>query len=724
METDNNTFKQMLDELLNVAKKNLPKVDESLITKAFNYSLEAHKNDIRASGEPYIVHPHQVAMIVAEEFTVDDITVASALLHDVVEDTDCNIDTIKKNFGEEIAEIVDGVTKISGIFRGQEISKAENYHKFLLSIVKDLRVILVKFADRLHNMYTLEFVNPNKQRKIALETLEIYAPLAHRFGLGKIKWELEDLAFKYLNREAYEDIAKKLNSKRSDRENYINLFSAPIIEKLKEYNIKFELSGRPKHLYSIYNKMIKRNKPFEEIYDLFAIRIIIDSKDPSTCYTVYGLINSIYHPVPDRFKDYIAFPKMNKYQSIHSTYVGPQGRLVEVQIRTKEMHEIAEKGFAAHWKYKENKHKTDKDIETWINWIREIFETANRDDQRKELFENFKLNLYQNEIYVFTPKGDLIRLPFGSTPVDFAYQIHTSVGNRCIGAKVNGKIVPLVTQLKSGDQIEILLSNNQKPNRDWLKFVKTTKAKNEIKKWLNKEEQEIIQKGKEIWDKKLKKLKLNFSDKDLMKIVHSHKYDNSKQFFKAIAQGLLNIDDIIKAKKQKEEKENQSEIDFNKFINSARGVAEGITVDGKKSTLLYSFAKCCNPIPGDPIIGYITVGEGIKIHRKNCINIIKLSASDPSKLVNANWSGTENSLFIAGIIIRGKDRPGIVNDISNSILTYQNTNIESFKINKVESSFEGSVFLFVQNLEHLKKIIERIKKIENVSFVERFESFQ
>ncbi len=724
METDNNTFKQMLDELLNVAKKNLPKVDESLITKAFNYSLEAHKNDIRASGEPYIVHPHQVAMIVAEEFPVDDITVASALLHDVVEDTDINIDIIKKNFGEEIAEIVDGVTKISGIFRGQEISKAENYHKFLLSIVKDLRVILVKFADRLHNMYTLEFVNPNKQRKIALETLEIYAPLAHRFGLGKIKWELEDLAFKYLNREAYEDIAKKLNSKRSDRENYINLFSAPIIEKLKEYNIKFELSGRPKHLYSIYNKMIKRNKPFEEIYDLFAIRIIIDSKDPSTCYTVYGLINSIYHPVPDRFKDYIAFPKMNKYQSIHSTYVGPQGRLVEVQIRTKEMHEIAEKGFAAHWKYKENKHKTDKDIETWINWIREIFETANRDDQRKELFENFKLNLYQNEIYVFTPKGDLIRLPLGSTPVDFAYQIHTSVGNRCIGAKVNGKIVPLVTQLKSGDQIEILLSNNQKPNRDWLKFVKTTKAKNEIKKWLNKEEQEIIQKGKEIWDKKLKKLKLNFSDKDLMKIVHSHKYDNSKQFFKAIAQGLLNIDDIIKAKKQKEEKENQSEIDFNKFINSARGVAEGVTVDGKKSTLLYSFAKCCNPIPGDPIIGYITVGEGIKIHRKNCINIIKLSASDPSKLVNANWSGTENSLFIAGIIIRGKDRPGIVNDISNSILTYQNTNIESFKINKVESSFEGSVFLFVQNLEHLKKIIERIKKIENVSFVERFESFQ
>jgi RelA/SpoT family (p)ppGpp synthetase len=447
MEYDSYKYQKMLDNLINVTKKNLSKVDEDLILKAFNYSLQAHKNEIRASGEPYITHPYEVALIVAEEFPVDDITVASALLHDVAEDTDFKIDTIKKEFGNEIAEIVDGVTKISDIFRGHEITKADNYHKFLLSIIKDIRVILVKFADRLHNMNTLEYVSPDKQRRVALETLEIYAPLAHRFGLGKIKWELEDIAFKFLNREAYEDLARKLQSKRKDRENYIKKFSAPIMEKLKEYNLSYELSGRPKHFYSIYLKMIKRNKPFEEIYDLFAVRIIIDSEDPSICYTVLGIINLIYLPVPDRFKDYVALPKTNNYQSIHTTVIGPEGRLVEVQIRTKKMHEVAEKGFAAHWKYKENKTATDKDIENWVNWIREIFENVNREEQRKDLVENFKLNLFQNEIYVFTPKGDLKRLPLGSTPVDFAFEIHSKIGQHCIGAKIDGKIVPLERNL-------------------------------------------------------------------------------------------------------------------------------------------------------------------------------------------------------------------------------------------------------------------------------------
>ncbi len=722
MDYDSNKFQKMLKNLIDEAKKNLPKVDEDLISRAFYYSLEAHKNEIRASGEPYITHPYEVALIVAEEFPVDDVTVASALLHDVAEDTDFKIDTIKKEFGNEIAEIVDGVTKISDIFRGHEITKAENYHKFLLSIIKDIRVILVKFADRLHNMNTLEYVNPDKQRRIALETLEIYAPLAHRFGLGKIKWELEDLAFKFLNREAYEDLARKLQSKRKDRENYIKKFSAPIIEKLKEYNIKYELSGRPKHFYSIYLKMIKRNKPFEEIYDLFAVRIIIDSDDPSSCYTVLGIINLIYLPVQDRFKDYIALPKTNNYQSIHTTVVGPEGRLVEVQIRTKKMHEVAEKGFAAHWKYKENKTTTDKDVENWVNWIREIFENTNRDDQRRDLIDNFKLNLYQNEVYVFTPKGDLKRLPQGSTPVDFAFEIHSKIGEHCIGAKIDGKIVPLDTQLKSGDQVEIITSKNHHPNKNWLKFVKTSKAKNEIKKWINKEEQNLIQKGKEIWERKLKKLKLNFSNEDLMKIIHTHKYDNSKQFFKAIAQGLLNIDDILTVKQEKEDKEKQKEIQFNKFANSLRGEIGGILVDGKKSSILYTYAKCCNPIPGDPVIGFITVGEGIKIHRKNCNNLINLSISDSSKLVNVQWPETENNLFVVGILIRGQDRPGLLNDISHSIVTYQNTNIKSININTQDSSFEGNVAFYVQNLEHLNRIIERLKKISGVTSVERFES--
>lgn len=722
MALDNPKYQMMLEALLKNCRKNLPKVDEALITKAFEYSLEAHKNEIRASGEPYFTHPYEVANIAVEEFPLDDITVVSALLHDVVEDTDYTLEVLSKEFGKEVAEIVDGVTKISGIFKGHEITKAENYRKLLLSMVKDVRVILVKFADRLHNMRTLEFVSPDKQRRIAQETLEIYAPFAHRFGLAKVKWELEDLSFKFLNREAYEELARKLKAKRKDREAYIKKFSEPIIKKLNEYKLKYELSGRPKHLYSIYRKMVRRNKPFEEIYDLFAVRIILDTDDANACYTVLGIVNQIYLPVPDRFKDYISIPKTNNYQSIHTTVVGPEGRLVEVQIRTRQMHEVAEKGVAAHWRYKESKTATDKDLENWVNWIRDIFENASKDEQRKELLESFKLNLYQDEIYVFTPKGDLRRLPVGSTPVDFAFEIHSKVGHHCIGAKVDGKIVPLDTELHSGDQVEIITSKNQHPNKNWLKFVKTHKAKNEIRKWLNKEEQEIIEKGKEIWEKKIKKLKLTFNADELLRLAHLNKYDNVKQFYKAIAQGLLNVDDVIIANKEREEREKQKELGFDKFANVARSDVGGILVDGKKSGILYTYAKCCNPIPGDPVIGYITVGEGIKIHRKNCVNLLNLSVADSSKLVNVQWPETEDNLFVAGLTIRGEDRPGILNDISHTIVTYRNTNIKSININTTDSTFEGSVTLYVQNLEHLNRIIERLKKVQGIFSVERFES--
>ncbi len=722
MALENPKYQKMLEALINNCKKNLPKVDEALISKAFEYSLEAHRNDLRASGEPYFTHPYEVANIVVEEFPLDDITVVSALLHDVVEDTEFTLEILSKEFGREVAEIVDGVTKISGIFRGHEITKAENYRKLLLSMVKDVRVILVKFADRLHNMRTLEFVSPDKQRRIAQETIEIYAPFAHRFGLAKVKWELEDLSFKFLNREAYEELARKLKAKRKDREAYIKKFSEPIIKKLNEYKLEYELSGRPKHLYSIYRKMVRRNKPFEEIYDLFAVRIILDTDDANACYTVLGIVNQIYLPVPDRFKDYISIPKTNNYQSIHTTVVGPEGRLVEVQIRTRQMHEIAEKGVAAHWRYKENKTASDKELENWVNWIRDIFENASKDEQKKELMESFKLNLYQDEIYVFTPKGDLRRLPVGSTPVDFAFDIHSKVGHHCIGAKVDGKIVPLDTELHSGDQVEIITSKNQHPNKNWLKFVKTHKARNEIRKWLNKEEQEIIEKGREIWEKKTKKLKLNFNPDELLRLAHLNKYDNVRQFFKAIAQGLVNVDDIITANREREEKEKQKELEFDKFANVARSDIGGILVDGKKSGILYTYAKCCNPIPGDPVIGYITVGEGIKIHRKNCLNLLNLSVKDSSKLVNVQWPETEDNLFVAGLTIRGEDRPGILNDISHTIVTYRNTNIKSININTTDSTFEGSVTLYVQNLEHLNRIIDRLKKVQGIFSVERFES--
>ncbi len=714
--------KKMLDELLISCRQHLPKVDEALITKSFEYSLEAHKNDLRASGEPYYTHPYEVAQIVANEIPLDDITVASSLLHDVVEDTEVNLDILAKEFGKEVAEIVDGVTKISGIFKGQEITMAENYRKLLLSMVKDVRVILVKFADRLHNMRTLEHLQPEKQRRIAQETLEIYAPFANRFGLGRVKWELEDLAFKALNKEAYEEIVRKIKNKRKERESYIKKFTVPIISKLNEYNLKWDINGRPKHLYSIYRKMVRRNKPFEEIYDLFAIRIILETENANDCYTTLGIVNQLYLPIPDRFKDYISIPKTNNYQSIHTTVIGPEGKPVEVQIRTRKMHEVAEKGVAAHWRYKENKSASDKDMENWVNWIRDIFEHASKDEARKDLLESFKLNLYQDEIYVFTPKGDLRRLPINSTPVDFAFEIHSKVGFHCIGAKVNSKIVPLDTILHSGDQVEVITSKNQHPNKNWIKFVTTHKAKSAIRKWMNKEEDELVNAGKEMWEKKIKKLKLSFDQVDISKLTLNLKFESPRLFFKAIAQNKINVDEVLAASRDKEKKEKGQLLEFENFANLARGNAGGIIVDGSDVKILYTYAKCCNPIPGDPIVGYITIGEGIKIHRKTCGNLLNITEKDASKLIPVQWPEVEGSLFVAGLSVMGKDSPGILNEISHAIVSYQNTNIKSINISTSNSTFDGSVTLYVQNLDHLSRIIERLKKLKGVYTVERFES--
>jgi len=721
MNIENPKYQKMLTDLLAVCRKNLPKVNEELITKAFQFAMEAHKNDIRASGEPYFSHPYEVALIVAEEFPLDDITVVSTLLHDIVEDTDFDINLIVKEFGKEVAEIVDGVTKISGIFKGHDITKAENYRKMLLSMVKDVRVIVLKFADRLHNMRTLEFVSADKQRRIAQETLEIYAPFANRFGLARVKWELEDLSFKYLNREAYEELARKVKGTRNDRESYIKKFSEPITKKLQEYNLKYELSGRPKHLYSIYRKMIRRNKPFEEIYDLFAVRVILETENSNDCYTSLGIVNQMYLPVPDRFKDYVSIPKTNNYQSIHTTVIGPDGRLVEVQIRTRKMHEIAEQGLAAHWKYKEGSPKAEDEMDNWINWIRDIFEGTGRDETRKEILEDFKLNLYQDEIYVFTPKGELRRLPLESTPVDFAFEIHSKVGYHCIGAKINGRIVPLDTVLNSGDQVDIITSKNQHPNRNWLKFVKTHKAKSAIRKWINKEEEKTVETGKEIWEKKLKRLKLTFTAEDVSRLVRKLKFDNNMLFFKAIALGTIGVDEILLENKTSYSSDQEKPLEFEEFANIARKDAGGILVDGKNTGILYNYAKCCSPIPGDPVIGYITVGEGIKIHRKTCNNLINLSKSDSSKLVPVQWPSTDGSLFVSGILIRGEDSPGIVNNIANTIVSYRNTNIKSINIGTNESTFEGSITLYVNNLEHLNILIERLKKVRGIYHIERFE---
>jgi GTP diphosphokinase / guanosine-3',5'-bis(diphosphate) 3'-diphosphatase len=718
-------YQRMYNNLIEVCRKNLGNFDENLIRKAFDFALEAHKNDLRASGEPYFDHPYEVAMIIAKEIPLDDVSIAAALLHDVLEDTEITLDTLSKQFNSTIADIVDGVTKIGGAIRDHDASQAESYRKLLLSMVKDIRVILVKFADRLHNMRTLEFLSREKQIRIAKETMQIYVPFAHRFGLAQIRWELEDLAFKYLDPEAYEDIRKKLKATRREREAYIKKTIAPIKEKLDEEGLKYEIEGRPKHFYSIYRKMITRGKSFDEIYDLFAIRIILDTENIYECYTVLGIITQIYSPVPDRLHDYIALPKSNNYQSIHTTVIGPDGKMVEIQIRTRRMHEIAERGVAAHWKYKNSYRPSNKEIEEWADWIRDIFESvSNREEANRDIIESFKLNLYQDEIYVFTPKGDLVVLPKGATPVDFAFKIHTKVGFHCIAAKVNGKMAPLDQKLNSGEQVEIITSKNQTPNKSWEKFVVTSKAKQEIRKWLRQEENKQVEEGKNYFNKILKKLKIHINNDDLLKLIHKHKFDNLNEFYKAVANGSIDVEQILVQKPEPETKSIEDEakaLDFEKFADTAREQVGGVLIAGDKLDILHNFAKCCNPIPGDEILGFITRGEGVKIHRKNCKNLERLMKLHEGRIIEVSWPNTDGNYFIAAIKIVGEDRPGMLSEISQTIVNTQNTNIKSVNFQSHRSIFYGTVSVNVKNLEHLNRIIERLKKIPGIETVERFE---
>jgi len=719
-------YKKKLEDLLFVCRKNLKTVNEELIRRAFEFSLEAHKNDIRASGDPFFNHPYEVAMVVAKEIPLDDISVASALMHDVAEDTEFTIKDIRHEFGDTIADIVDGATKISDIFRSHEVIQAENYRKMLISMVNDIRVMLLKFADRLHNMRTLEYLPKEKQVRLAKETLDIYAPFAHRFGLAKIRWELEDLAFKYLHPQEYEDISHKLKAKRRERETYIKKFVQPVENRLKEEEMNFEIGGRPKHFYSIYNKMVNRNKPLEEIYDLFAVRIVLDTENNNDCFTVYGILTSIYMPIPERFKNYISVPKKNGYQSIHATVVGPDGRMVEVQIRTRAMHEIAEKGVAAHWRYKENLTTLDEELENWISWVREIFEHADDEAPAKQLMESFKLNLYQDEIYVFTPKGELKILPKGATPVDFAYAVHSNVGDHSLSAKVNGKIVQLDSHLQSGDQVEIITSKNQTPRADWEQFVVTHKAKSHIRKWIKEEERKNAQGGREIWEKRAKKFKLHINDDDLTKYLHDLKIDDLQDFYLKLNREEINPDDIIhdielKLKHPQPEavKEQIAEGLFNRFLTTARNITGGISLFGAKDNFLHSYAKCCNPIPGDEIMGYVTKGEGIKIHTKSCRNFKLMAEADPQRVVEITWPTADSGEYVAAIYINGEDRSGMLNEITHSISTYQNTNIRAVKIDVKDSMFEGTIMINVKNTEHLERIIERLKKIKGVLLTKR-----
>ena len=743
-----NYNKKKLDELITHSKINLSakKVNEKLIANAFRFALDAHKNEKRESGEPYITHPYEVALILAKEIPIDDITIAAALLHDVVEDTKFSKKDLQAEFGDTVAEIVDGATQIEGIFENYEMKQVESYKKMLLSMTSDLRVMLIKFADRLHNLRTLEFLSNTRQLRMAQETIDIYAPLAHRFGLSKLKTELEDLAFKYINRKAYDEIANDIKDNRRERDKFIKRFIDPLKEGLSKEHFKFEIYGRAKHIYSIYNKIHNREVEFNQIYDLFAVRIILDTHNKFDCFSAYGIVSQIYAPVPERFKNYISVPKQNGYQSIHTSLMSKEGQLVEVQIRTREMHEIAEKGIAAHWKYKENLSLSDQKIDEWMKAIRETFENAAKEDMTsKQLIENFKLELYQNEIYCFTPNGDLRILPKGATPVDFAFEIHTQVGMKCIGAKVNGKILPLDTPLKSGSQIEIITSKTQKPKRDWEKFVVTPKAKADIRKYFNSEKRKLIAEGRDYFDKKLKKTKIHINDDELRKLLHKMKLKDEQHFFAEAAKDNKIADEVIEVLSDKNklyeieqaadmesalESKQKETRDFDKYLKEAQTGKNKLSLGNKNSLsnisgIKYDFAKCCNPIPGDDVIGYVTQTEGIKIHRKNCNNIINLYLLEPERIVEINWGkaelSTEGNEFTGGIKIIGADKPGILNEITETLSkSFQRINIKSLNIYSKGSMFECTLILSVENLKQLNNVIEKINNHKGVFSAIRF----
>ncbi|MDX9758438.1 MAG: bifunctional (p)ppGpp synthetase/guanosine-3',5'-bis(diphosphate) 3'-pyrophosphohydrolase [Bacteroidota bacterium] len=729
--------RQKLEALLAVCRSNLHAVDEELIARAFGFMLQAHRDHRRKSGEPYSTHPYAVAMIVAQEIPLDDVSVVAALLHDVIEDCEeYEYKDIKEEFGGTVADIVEGATKISTLLVSKEITKAENYRKLMVSMINDIRVILVKFADRLHNMRTLEFVGDQKQQRIARETLEIYAPLAHRFGLGRIKWELEDLSFKYLYPEEYRKLKSQVAVKRRDREDYIERFCAPLRRELGKAGIAFEMIGRPKHLYSIFKKMQDRNKTFDEIYDLFAIRIVLDTKEEKDCYLAYAITCEVYTPIPERYKNYIALPKQNGYKSIHTTVLGPDGKMVEVQIRTREMHEIAEKGIAAHWAYKESIPNKATAFENWIRWVREILESpqppTSDEEGARQLLDNFQRNLYQEEIVVFTPKGDLIVLPNGSTPVDFAFEIHSEVGLHTIGAKVNGRIVPLGRKLHSGDQVEVITSRNQHISPDWELQVVTHKAKAAIRRFVNEQTKQVLQDGRDKWERRARKLKIALDDEPLIKAAQVLRFPSLSLMLVALAKDEIRVDDIVKAATAPPEVQHptpelpqrDAQQLFEEFAERARG-EKGMVIQGEATDIQYEFARCCSPLPGDEVIGFVTLGHGIKIHRRSCRNIQRLQfdTSDGSmrdRLVEIDWPSNDSAEYLGGIRVEGEDRPGILNEIALAVTSYRNTNIRSVNIETENTIFRGSVLVTVTSLEHLERLIERLKKVKGISTAERY----
>lgn len=697
-----------------------PQADLNLVKKAYRYSIKAHQSQNRYSGQPYIYHLLEVAKILAD-LELDVITIAAGILHDVIEDTDTQLSTIKEEFGEEITMLVNGVTKLSRIsFKTQEEQQAENFRKMFLAMAEDVRVILIKLADRLNNMRTLQYIQPFRRLKIARETLDIYVPIANRLGISKIQWELEDLSLLYLEPIQYKAVVNRISKNRLEREKYVESIKETIKKELQKVKIEAEIHGRPKNIYSIYTKMKEREKDFFQIYDLIAIRIICNSvKD---CYAILGLLHSIWKPMPGRFKDYIAMPKSNMYQSLHTTVVTSQGEPLEIQIRTWEMHKTAEYGIAAHWKYKEKIDlKKDKKLEERLSWLRQILEWQKDLKDPKEFMESLKIGLFQDEVFTFTPKGDVKILPSGSTPIDFAYIIHTDVGHSCVGAKVNKKIVPLDYKLKSGDIVEILTSKlNRNPSRDWLKLVKTSGAKNKIRLWFKKEmREENIQKGRDILEKEIEKYRIETSSELTKKLKNASielGFLELEAMFENIGYGKLTPFQVL-SKIIPQEKIPQ----VLPMVKVKKQIDQGIRVQGINDVMI-KFARCCNPVPGDEIIGYITRGRGVSIHKIDCSNIDFISA-EKDRLVKVEWIKTEELFYPVKIKIIADDRSNLVADI---MLVFSNLKISVSAIHAVTNKNNIAnidIALSINNLDQLKEIIKKIKKVKSVLTVKRAKTF-
>ena len=702
------------------------RLDVDAIRDAYELAAEAHAGQTRASGQDYVTHTIEVATLLAQ-LRLDTASIIVGLIHDVVEDTEITLADLEQRFGSEVATIVDGVTKLGKVrFRSATEQQVENYRKMLLSMAEDARVILVKLADRVHNMRTLEHLSENKRRRIALETREIYAPLAHRLGMAAIRWELEDLAFKFLEPDAYAALTKKIKQRRKEREREVLEMQRPLEEALEEADIPSEVSGRPKHLWSIHRKIVLQGRPYEDIYDLMAMRVLTDSVQ--SCYAALGIIHSKWTPIPERFHDYIATPKSNMYRSLHTTVFGPGGRRYEVQIRTEEMHRTSEYGIAAHWRYKEDDlaHRGGTEVDEALTWFRQVLEWQQDTAEPEEFMEFLRMDLFRGEIFVFTPEGEVKALPTGATPIDFAFTVHTEVGNHCAGAKVNGRIAPLSRELKNGDTIEILTNTKQRPSRDWLAFVKTSRARTRIRQWIRAEEFDSAFKiGKDMLDRELKKARrtLPSDPHERLEAAIALGFKEFDQVYAALGRGDVGPTAVMKhffSDHDPAEVARRQPTALERIAARLRISGCGVRIQGMDN-LMVRYSRCCQPVPGDPVIGYVTRGRGVSIHRQDCPNVLALSR-DPERRIEIEWAAEKGDRFFVKLYMRGSDRRGLLSDVAKAI-TNTGTDISHADMRTMEAGMHGEFVVEVRDLAHLEKVRRSIGRVKGVLDVERREHF-